>query len=125
MAGLEVWGAQGQNPFGLESSPFVVGRSGDCDLVLDDDDSVSRHHAVLERFGEVWQVHDLGSRNGTWGNGARITSPPALRPGDTIIVGRTRLVFRDRAAVGAAAGPSTSPLAPPPRLTPAQSRTLV
>ena len=123
MAELEVWGAQGQSLFGLEASPVVVGRSGDCDLILADDDSVSRHHAVLERFGRVWQVHDLGSRNGTWINGARLAGEQALRHDDTINVGRTRIVFRDRAGAGPSS--ATSPLAAPPRLTPAQSRTLV
>ena len=124
MAGLEVWGAKGSTYVGLDSSPVVVGRSGDCDLVVDGDDSVSRHHAVLERFGRVWQIHDLGSRNGTWVNGSRLAGEQVLRDDDTINVGRTRLVFRDRAGA-AVESSSTSPLAAPPTLTPAQTRTLL
>lgn len=123
MAELEVWGARGPTSFGLEGGPVVVGRSGDCDLALEGDDSVSRHHAVLEQFGRVWQIHDLGSRNGTWINGARLAGERALHHDDTINIGRTRIVFRDRSHAGETS--ATSPLAAPPRLTPAQSRTLV
>jgi pSer/pThr/pTyr-binding forkhead associated (FHA) protein len=122
MAGLEVWGARGQAFFGLETSPVIIGRNADCDLVLDDD-SVSRHHAALEQLGGVWQIHDLGSRNGTWINGAKLMGEQALRHSDTVNVGRVRLVFRDSAGAGEAS--STSPLAEPPRLTPAQLRTLI
>src|SRR3954469_11410857 len=57
MVELEVWGAEGRTSFGLGASPVVLGRSDDCDLVLDGDESVSRHHAVLERFGHLWQIH--------------------------------------------------------------------
>jgi pSer/pThr/pTyr-binding forkhead associated (FHA) protein len=123
MAGLEVWGAQGKRSFELEASPVVIGRTGDCDLIVEGDDSVSRHHAVLERFGRVWQIHDLGSRNGTWINGSRLAGTVALRHDDSVNVGRTRLVFVDRDA--SASSPATSPLNAPPALTAAQARTLV
>jgi pSer/pThr/pTyr-binding forkhead associated (FHA) protein len=123
MAGLEVWGSRGQTFFELDTGPVIVGRNADCQLVLAEDDSVSRRHAALEKLGGVWQIHDLGSRNGTWINGAKLMGEQALRHADTVNVGRVRLVFRDNVGVGE--GSSTSPLADPPKLTPAQHRTLV
>ena len=60
---------------------FSIGREDDCDLVLDDE-KVSRHHAYIEvRDGQA-SIHDLGSSNGTYVNGARIAEPTPLRDGD-------------------------------------------
>ena len=123
MAELEVWGAQGPTSFGLEAGPVVVGRSGDCDLALE---TTTRSRVITRcssSSARVWQIHDLGSRNGTWINGARLAGERALHHDDTINVGRTRIVFRDRPVP--AQSSATSPLAAPPRLTPAQLRTLV
>jgi ABC transport system ATP-binding/permease protein len=53
------------------------------------DVEVSRHHAVVEVFGrEMIFLRDLGSTNGTYHNGRRITVSK-LQPGDTIGVGKT------------------------------------
>ena len=53
------------------------------------DVEVSRHHAVIEVFGrEMIFLRDLGSTNGTYHNGRRITVSK-LQPGDTIGVGKT------------------------------------
>jgi hypothetical protein len=60
----------------------VLGRHPDCDIAIADD-AVSRHHARLRRTPEGWDVLDLGSTNGTWLNGRRITSAVA-QPGDEL-----------------------------------------
>ena len=52
--------------------------------MLDADPTVSRLHAVLERFPAGWCVTDLGSSNGTFLNGERIWAPQRLRHGDEI-----------------------------------------
>ena len=52
----------------------IIGRSSDCDVIIDRPD-VSRRHVVLRR-GLV--VEDLGSRNGTHVDGARLAKPSAL-----------------------------------------------
>ena len=72
MAGLEVWDSRGMTFFALDQSPLSVGRNGSCELVICDDDTVSRKHAMLELLSGVWQIHDLGSQNGTWVNGVRL-----------------------------------------------------
>ena len=57
------------------------------------DPTVSRVHAVLENFGFAWSIRDLGSRNGTYVNGQRITTERVLRSGDEVRLGDCRLFF--------------------------------
>jgi FhaA, N-terminal domain/FHA domain len=75
----------------VTGDPFVIGRSRECDLVLDDP-NVSRRHAELRREDGAWAVHDLGSTNGIKLNGRR--SPGGrLSSGDEITLGLSRLTF--------------------------------
>ncbi len=68
------------------------------ELVLADHE-LSRQHARLVRAVGGWEVHDLGSKNGTQVNGERIARA-ALVDGDVIEVGATILVFREDAGDG-------------------------
>lgn len=70
----------------------VIGRSRDCDVVVDDV-NVSRRHAEVRPSGGSWIVIDLGSTNGVKVNGRRIDGPESLEPGDAIEVGTSRLSF--------------------------------
>jgi two-component system, cell cycle response regulator len=67
----------------LTKLELIVGRGAHADVEILDD-GISRRHAAI-RFAEerVW-LADLGSRNGTWVNGARIEDPVELRDGDKI-----------------------------------------
>jgi hypothetical protein len=77
----------------LDSSALTVGRDPDSGLPLGSDDYVSTHHARVEpRPDGVW-IEDLGSTNGTFVNGDRLTRPHLLRPGDVIRIGQTDLRF--------------------------------
>lgn len=71
-----------------------LGRDSGCEVVLDDP-LASREHAALEWRTDRWHVVDLGSRNGTSRNGARLTAPTPLADGDLLQVGDTRLRFRE------------------------------
>jgi hypothetical protein len=75
----------------LSGSRVLVGRSRECDFMLDDP-NVSRQHAELRREGEAWVIADLGSTNGVKVNGNRVREA-ALRPGDEITLGLARLSF--------------------------------
>src|SRR5262245_10927368 len=55
----------------INKNPFLIGRSNDCDLVLDRS-GVSKQQAQITFDGEVYQLQDLGSKNGTLLNGKRI-----------------------------------------------------
>ena len=87
---------QGPNPgqeIVLNNDVQVVGREQGCDVVIADA-SVSRRHARLSRRGEQIVVEDLGSSNGTFINGLRLSAPAALTPGDTLGLGQVvRLKF--------------------------------
>ena len=75
-----------------------VGRAGKNDLVLDDS-SVSREHALLDRAPRGVRVTDLGSHNGTFINGTRVTDAATLAPiGSTIRWGTTLFVVVDDAS---------------------------
>src|SRR5450755_3342163 len=68
-------GSGGQHPSAILPLPVKVlhiGRADDNDMVVADL-RVSRHHAVLRRSGGDYEIADLGSQNGTFVNGQRIT----------------------------------------------------
>jgi hypothetical protein len=66
-----------------------IGRSPGCDCRVSDP-SVSRRHAELRREDGRWLLRDVGSRNGTRVNGARVTGEVEVRPGDQISFGGVR-----------------------------------
>ena len=70
----------------------VLGRSRECEVVIDDA-NVSRRHAEIRPSGASWTVRDLGSTNGIKVNGRRVDAPQSLKPGDTIELGTTRVSF--------------------------------
>jgi DNA-binding winged helix-turn-helix (wHTH) protein len=57
--------------------------------------TVSRHHARLFLSDEGATIEDLGSKNGTWVKGQRVSGPTALADGDEIRLGAVRLTFRE------------------------------
>jgi hypothetical protein len=74
------------------SAGAVIGRSRDCDVVLEDP-NVSRHHAEVRPSGGSWIVNDLGSTNGIKVNGRRVRGPESLKRGDVIEIGTSRITF--------------------------------
>jgi hypothetical protein len=79
--------------FEVDSAAISIGRGGQNDVVLDGDDFASARHARVEpRRDGVW-VHDLGSTNGTYVNGAQIDRPRRLTQGDILRVGETDLRY--------------------------------
>jgi pSer/pThr/pTyr-binding forkhead associated (FHA) protein len=85
-------GASGRWPL---AETTTIGRAPDCDIVFTDRE-VSRHHARVVRKDERHVLADLGSKNGTLVNGARIEGATPLRDGDEITIPpRVRLRFVD------------------------------
>lgn len=82
----------------------VLGRQPEVEICFDatGDLEVSGRHADLRGGGESWTITDLGSRNGTFVNGDRITAPRVLAAGDRIRLGSSGplLEFRLREADG-------------------------
>lgn len=72
---------------------LTIGRSTANQLVLEDQ-KASRSHAEIRHLGGGrYRLSDLGSANGTWLNGRRITVPKELENGDQVIIGSTQLRF--------------------------------
>ena len=85
--------------------PASIGRSPQEDVFIDNP-AVSFHHARVFSHGGVYYVQDLGSLNGTFLNGNRITQAP-LTYGDVITVGKHSVRFaRDQPGVKPQAAPS-------------------
>jgi pSer/pThr/pTyr-binding forkhead associated (FHA) protein len=55
---------------------------------------MSTNHARLHRRGRDWTLEDLGSKNGTFVNGIRLSSPVALRDGDELRVGNVPMTLK-------------------------------
>ncbi len=85
------------------STYWTIGRGDENDVVLRDR-WISRHHAMLQFMdsGEVYLI-DLGSRNGSFINGRRVTVPVTLRNGDHLTFGQTEMDFH---------APSRKPMMP-------------
>lgn len=96
MAKLLVQESAGVREFELVDNEVHIGRELDNTLRLADP-SISRHHAVLRRTADGWEVQDLQSSNGVLVNGARVSSA-TLRDGDRVTLGQIQLTFSEPAA---------------------------
>ena len=70
----------------------TVGRSRQCDIVVDDA-NVSRRHAELRPRGGSWVLTDLGSTNGSRVNGRTVSGPTVVKAGDDIELGTAVMRF--------------------------------
>jgi hypothetical protein len=70
----------------------TIGRSRDCDVVLEDT-GISRRHAELRPTADGWTVQDLGSTNGVRVNGRTVKGVEPLSAGDRVELGSTEIVF--------------------------------
>ncbi|HEY4575880.1 MAG TPA: FHA domain-containing protein [Thermoanaerobaculia bacterium] len=109
-------GAGSEHPVDGE---LILGREqGSADLVIDDPGVSRRHARVLSDAGGVI-VEDLGSSNGTYVNGQRISGPVELGAGDEVQVGATIMGVEGGTAATAlmppGAPPTETPPGPPPR----------
>jgi len=96
--------------FELRPGTLMLGRGAGCQLVLDDA-LVSRKHAQIVVKPEGAVLEDLGSVNGVFVNGERVSGNRPLRDGDRIVIGQQEIV------VFAAATPSLLPESPTTRLS--------
>ena len=73
---------------------MTVGRAAGCGVALPDDTFVSQLHArVFRREGDFY-IEDLGSTNGTYLNGKKVSAASVMRKGDRVQVGRTSLELK-------------------------------
>ena len=82
----------GRREFPLANGEHIVGRDASASIRLDSP-KVSRQHARLTVRGVSVTVQDLGSKNGSFVRGIRVTAPTTLQPGDDLRVGPFALVL--------------------------------
>lgn len=78
--------------FRLGGETTTLGRDPRNDVFLDDV-TVSRRQAEIRSQNSRFVVHDVGSFNGTYLNGARIDAEALLSDGDELRIGRFKIVF--------------------------------
>lgn len=86
LSGKLLLGAQSHATLDVEKETLVFGRDPACDQVLDYP-MISWRHARFSRAGGQFSIEDLGSTNGTYVNGQRLSGRVAVQPGDTISLG--------------------------------------
>jgi pSer/pThr/pTyr-binding forkhead associated (FHA) protein len=72
----------------LAGGMIMIGRGADCQLILEDDYVSTRHARVVSTPNGIY-VEDLGSTNGTYVNGQRITAPTTITLADSVRIGKT------------------------------------
>jgi hypothetical protein len=85
---------QGPRPnliFELDKPSYVIGREAGNDIVIEDP-QVSRRHAQLIQQGHSYLIEDIGSTNGTYVNGKRVTAPVLLASGDMVGLADTVII---------------------------------
>ena len=117
---LEVFKPSGRELVPLTGERVTVGKASTNVVALEHDPTVSRLHAILENHGSAWSIRDVGSRNGTFVNGDKLTAERVLRSGDEVRVGKSRVVYLEARQSGEAVEEAT--IVPeaaqlPPRLT--------
>ena len=121
---------QGPRPnlvFELDADSYIIGREAGNEIVIEDP-QVSRRHAQLTRQGTSYLIEDIGSTNGTYVNGKRVTAPVLLANGDMIGLADTVVLAvqapltagQDATVVGDATHypPPTQPAFSPPHVQP-------
>lgn len=93
------WVIWGNRSIAIGRTECVLGRALDADIRFDVP-GVSRRHARIVVDGEHAALEDLGSQNGTYLRGERITGRAALTDGDEVQLGPVSIVFRHVSADG-------------------------
>ena len=89
--------------FVLDSPRIAVGRAPHNDVAVNDE-SVSEHHAKLQRREDSWYLLDLDSTNGTYLDGARIGDEVRLPSGSDVRFGGVKMRFRGTGSVARSSG---------------------
>ncbi len=81
-----------QSKHEISKTPFIIGRSGDCALSINNDEKVSRIHCVITKKADAFIIEDLGSTNGTFVNDKPIAKA-ILKNNTKVQIGNRTFVF--------------------------------
>ena len=101
-------GPQPNQVYELTKDIITVGRDITNDIVINDPEA-SRHHMRLTRGAGGYTLEDLGSTNGTFINGQRLTGAKPLNPGDMVGMGETVTLGFEHVAGAGAEAPAQEP----------------
>ena len=73
----------------FHSHDITIGRSSTCDWQLPND-VVSNYHTRIKYHHNQWWVEDLNSKNGTFIDGVKVTTPTVMSSGDKISIGNNQ-----------------------------------
>jgi DNA-binding winged helix-turn-helix (wHTH) protein len=90
---VKYWLVWDTRQIALSDGENILGRAPDAGVWIDAP-GVSRHHARIRLDGPNAALEDLGSKNGTYVGGRRISAPSALADGDQIRLGSVVITFR-------------------------------
>lgn len=79
----------------LDQQETTLGRAGSSTILLDQDENISRHHAIVTREGEYLVIYDQQSVSGVYINGQRLADEMGhmLVAGDSVSIGAYTLLF--------------------------------
>ena len=108
--------------FPLDGDQLTIGRDSSNGVAINDAE-ISRKHARLTFQGGKYVIEDLGSTNGTFVNGQRLSGPFVLKSGDVVSFGEQIVLMYDVmsgdpgatiASPRRSSGRAPAPMAPPP-----------
>jgi hypothetical protein len=79
--------------YSLNAPSIVLGRSSEADIHIEDT-GVSRRHLEIRTVNGITSAVDMGSTNGSYVNGHKVSGSTELTDGSTITMGRTKIIFR-------------------------------
>ena len=71
----------------IDRAVVMVGRGSDCDAIITDSQKISRRHCCLVQVDNAYYIRDLGSMNGIWVNGKRVSRESPMQLGDKVQIG--------------------------------------
>ena len=83
----------------IDRAVVLVGRGSDCDAIISNSQKISRRHCCLVQVDNSYYLRDLGSMNGVWVNGARVTREAIIKSGDRISIGDVEFLFHPNARI--------------------------
>lgn len=99
----------GQTAVPLEKTIILIGRQSDCDVTLTRSKKVSRRHCCIAQVNSEFVIRDLGSTNGVFVNGSRISRETPLRLGDDVTIGDVRFRIESQPVRKEGKGPAGKP----------------